>query len=256
MLLDLVATLFESSTCARLMNEGMTGSRNASGMNRVLTRFERSSGLVSGSLKINRKVVGFLQSFLQSGLQHKEEDPPELQFLAGLAMSGRLDSNQRPPEPHSGGTGHESRKNRLFLSLRIPYFPHFTRRTPHFPQNPLSFLPFPTRGIWPVAPEVVAKRAASPGRFDTSDDVSEADWRKCGSCVGGADRSSSAVWFAPSGSCRCGRRAASRPPPRRAPLFLECSSSLSQTVPPSTSLLPDGSLAPVLSEELSCDVPC
>src|SRR5262245_62148238 len=49
-----------------------------------------------------------------------------------------------------------------------------------------------------------------------------------------------------------GRRA----PPRRAPLFLECSSSLSQTVPPSTSLLPDGSLAPVLSEELSCDVPC
>src|SRR5262249_61732655 len=46
------------------------------------------------------------------------------------------------------------------------------------------------------------------------------------------------------------------PPPRRAPLFLECSSSLSQTVPPSTSLLPDGSLAPVLSEEMSCDVPC
>src|SRR5262249_13544015 len=87
-------------------------------------------------------------------------------------------------------------------------------------------------------------------------DVSEADWRKCGSCVGGADRSSSAVWFAPSGSCRCGRRAASRPPPRSAPPFLECSSSLSQTVPPSTSLLPDGSLAPVLSEELSCDAPC
>src|SRR5215468_7624043 len=46
------------------------------------------------------------------------------------------------------------------------------------------------------------------------------------------------------------------PPPRSAPPFLECSSSLSQTVPPSTSLLPDGSLAPVLSEELSCDVPC
>src|SRR5262245_25954454 len=45
-------------------------------------------------------------------------------------------------------------------------------------------------------------------------------------------------------------------PPRSAPPFLECSSSLSQTVPPSTSLLPDGSLAPVLSEELSCDGPC
>ena len=37
---------------------------------------------------------------------------------------------------------------------------------------------------------------------------------------------------------------------------LECSFSLSQTVPPSTSLLPDGSLAPVLSEELPCDGPC
>jgi hypothetical protein len=48
----------------------------------------------------------------------------------------------------------------------------------------------------------------------------------------------------------------SPPPPRSAPPFLECSSSLSQTVPPSTSLLPDGSLAPVLSEELSCDLPC
>ena len=60
-----------------------------------------------------------------------------------------------------------------------------------------------------------------------------------------------------SGSCRCGRRAASRPsPPRSAPPCLECSSSLSQTAPPSTSLLPHGSLAPVLSEELSCDVPC
>src|SRR5262245_46132515 len=48
----------------------------------------------------------------------------------------------------------------------------------------------------------------------------------------------------------------SPPPPRSAPPCLECSSSLSQTAPPSTSLLPDGSLAPVLSEELSCDGPC
>jgi hypothetical protein len=63
---------------------------NASGMNRDLTRFERSSGLVSSSLKINRKVVGFLQSFLQSGLQHNQEDPPEVEILAGLMMSGRL----------------------------------------------------------------------------------------------------------------------------------------------------------------------
>src|SRR5262249_8458850 len=48
----------------------------------------------------------------------------------------------------------------------------------------------------------------------------------------------------------------STPPPRSARPCLECSSSLSQSAPPSTSLLPDGSLAPGLSEELSCDAPC
>src|SRR4029077_3262653 len=37
--------------------------------------------------------------------------------------------------------------------------------------------------------------------------------------------------------------------------FLKCSSSLSQTAPPSTSLLSDGSLVPVFSEELPCDAP-
>ena len=71
-------------------------------------------------------------------------------------MSGRLDSNQRPPEPHSDGPGRENRKNRRFLNLRIPYFPYFTLRNPHFPQIPPSFLPFPSRGIRPCrAPEPV-----------------------------------------------------------------------------------------------------
>src|SRR5262249_33978315 len=50
----------------------------------------------------------------------------------------------RPGEPHSGGRGRENRKDRPFLNLRIPYFPYFTHRTPHFPQILLSFLPFPT----------------------------------------------------------------------------------------------------------------
>src|SRR5262249_33712267 len=90
----------------------------------------------------------------------------------------------------------------------------------------------------------------------TAVDVSSASNALTQTYFGEADRSSSAVWFAPSGSCRCGRRAASRLPPRRAPPYLEYSSSLSQTVPPCTSLLPDGSLAPVLSEELSCDARC
>src|SRR5262249_7189701 len=58
-----------------------------------------------------------------------------------------------------------------------------------------------------------------------------------------------------SGSFRCARRAASRPPSAKRPTFSRIFLYLSQTAPPSTSLLPDGSLAPVLSEELSRDVP-
>src|SRR5262249_10770724 len=94
--------------------------------------------------------------------------------------SGREDSNLRPPEPHSGGPGRESRKDRPFLNLRIPYFPHFTQRTPHFPHNPLNFLPFPTRRFGPVerlnpvGPRVVrfqARCPVCPRLFDASGDV-------------------------------------------------------------------------------------
>ena len=34
-------------------------------------------------------------------------------------MSGRLDSNQRPPEPHSGGPGHESRQGNRMISQQV-----------------------------------------------------------------------------------------------------------------------------------------
>src|SRR5947208_3554396 len=34
--------------------------------------------------------------------QDRKKGQPELVVPTGLAMSGRLDSNQRPPEPHSG----------------------------------------------------------------------------------------------------------------------------------------------------------
>ena len=61
-------------------------------------------------------------------------------------MSGRLDSNQRPPEPHSGGSGRKHRKNKPFHGLQFPHFPHFTPRAPQNPQIPGipgSFLQFP-----------------------------------------------------------------------------------------------------------------
>jgi hypothetical protein len=86
-------------------------------------------------------------------------------------MSVRLDSNQRPLEPHSGGIGSENRKNRRFLNLQIPCFPYFTLRNPHFPQNLLSFLPFPTCGIRPCG-------APEPGRVAPGA-VSEVSWPGC-----------------------------------------------------------------------------
>ena len=92
-------------------------------------------------------------------------------------------------------------------------------------RTPESSLRHPLPPTGPYEPESEPRESAGV-------DVSEADWRQCGSCVGGADRSSSAVAFAPSGSCRCGRRAASRPPPRSAPPFLKCSSSPSQIARP------------------------
>ena len=68
---------------------------------------------------------GFLQSFLQSGLQQRKEDPPELEILAGLLMSGRLDSNQRPPEPHSGALAKlrhaPSVAGRFYFKLWVPW---------------------------------------------------------------------------------------------------------------------------------------
>ena len=99
-------------------------------------------------------------SYLHRGLQAKAR-----RARIAISMTERSCGIAFPvkcPEPHSGGAGRKSRKNRLFLSLRIPYFPHFTRWPPHFPQNPLSFLPFPTRGIWPVAPGVVASTTCEP----------------------------------------------------------------------------------------------
>ena len=83
-----------------------------------LTSFEGSGEVVSGRLKISRKVVGFLQSFLQSGLQQEREGPPELVILVGLMMSGRLDSNQRPPEPHSGALAKLRHAPSFFLLSR------------------------------------------------------------------------------------------------------------------------------------------
>src|SRR5262249_36011535 len=75
----------------------------------------------------------------------EEQGPPELVVPTGLAMSGRLDSNQRPPEPHSGGARPTRRKSWLFPGLRITHSPHSTRRAPPIPQITLSFLQFPAR---------------------------------------------------------------------------------------------------------------
>jgi hypothetical protein len=52
----------------------------------------------------------------------KEKGSPQLLVTASLQMSGRLDSNQRPPEPHLRGSEEEKPRN----TLRFPHFRHST----------------------------------------------------------------------------------------------------------------------------------
>src|SRR6516225_2575723 len=65
--------------------------------------------------------------FPRKSPQDGKKGPPELVVPTGLAMSGRLDSNQRPPEPHSGKPASEkcgkpfiSSTFNFLLILRIP----------------------------------------------------------------------------------------------------------------------------------------
>jgi hypothetical protein len=58
-------------------------------------------------------------------------------------MSGRLDSNQRPPEPHSEVSRPENRKSKPLHGLQISHFPYSTLRNSYSPRNPPSFLQFP-----------------------------------------------------------------------------------------------------------------
>src|SRR5262249_38890038 len=48
-------------------------------------------------------------------------------------VSGRLDSNQRPPEPHSESSQAENRKSKPNHGLQFSHFQHFTQRNR---QNP------------------------------------------------------------------------------------------------------------------------
>src|SRR6185437_8185182 len=50
-----------------------------------------------------------------------KKGPPELIVPTGLVMSGRLDSNQRPPEPHSRGQGRSQPPNVTNASLLETY---------------------------------------------------------------------------------------------------------------------------------------
>src|SRR6516164_9219599 len=106
------------------------------------------------------------------------------------------------------------------------------------PPKPVSALAA-VRYIGRCGPEQISSSSACPPEFPTPN----------------PGRTAGAVEPRPAAGVAAADEPPLAPPPRSAPPCLECYSSLSQTVPPSTRLLPDGSLAPVLSEELTCDVP-
>jgi hypothetical protein len=77
---------------------------------------------------------------------------PELLVPTGLAMSGRLDSNQRPPEPHSLGRGRYQPPNVTNASLLETYRFHSShslrgsqRKINDLPYFPGFSLPNPAR---------------------------------------------------------------------------------------------------------------
>src|SRR5262249_33526198 len=62
-------------------------------------RKARSAGV---SVPAFRCQAGMRRVWPPAALKMKEQEPTQLVVTPALAMSGRLDSNQRPPEPHSG----------------------------------------------------------------------------------------------------------------------------------------------------------
>jgi len=94
-----------------------------------------------------------------------------------LRMSGRLDSNQRPPEPHSRGSRWENRKSKPFRGLQISHFPYFTQRTPQNPRIPGSFLQFPAAAPIPNRPQHKAVGGARESRTTSSMSLSGNSFR-------------------------------------------------------------------------------
>src|SRR5262249_32714565 len=74
--------------------------------------------------------VGFPAEFPAKRSSAKKESPPELIVLADFAKSGRLDSNQRPPEPHLQGPGSKNtEKPADFIAYVIPHFTQITLKS-------------------------------------------------------------------------------------------------------------------------------
>jgi hypothetical protein len=99
--------------------------------------------------------------FLQSDLQRKNESPPEVALLASLAMSGRLDSNQRPPEPHIGWRISKRAFFRAFLRIGHSTLPIFYRGFCPIPQKLLPLLPWLHHKA-AMASEAFSREAAYP----------------------------------------------------------------------------------------------
>jgi hypothetical protein len=68
------------------------------------TRFASSAGVIGSFLGLLLPFYCLLTALRgDHRLDKNKKGPSQLTVTTALAMSGRLDSNQRPPEPHSAG---------------------------------------------------------------------------------------------------------------------------------------------------------
>src|SRR5262249_33880610 len=103
----------------------------------LLTMCRTGGGREQPSIVMSRRgierrgTVKSLPSALPSGrnrLLDGKKGQPELVVPTGLLMSGRLDSNQRPPEPHSRDHCRSQPPNFANASLLVVYELHSSHR--------------------------------------------------------------------------------------------------------------------------------
>src|SRR5262249_15995857 len=87
-------------------------------------------------------LLPFTALHTQDGLDENKKGPSQLIVTTALAMSGRLDSNQRPPEPPFRRPWPGKSQGQTVSQLTNPILPIFYAPEPTFSTEPAEFPTF------------------------------------------------------------------------------------------------------------------